>query len=64
MNNSQKAARRRWRGNLNHIPVSIAYDFELQYIIDNKRSDGFHSSPSRIEAAKAELAARRSQASD
>lgn len=50
--------RRQWHGNLNQIPVSYAYDFELRLIVANDPADGFHGSPARIAAAREELAAR------
>jgi len=54
----RKLARRLWHGNLNDIPVGLAYDFELRYIIENNRADGFRGSSARVAAAKAELAVR------
>jgi hypothetical protein len=54
--------RRNWRGDLNRIPVEIAYDFELCYIIENNAADGFHGSRTRIAAARRELNARRAAA--
>lgn len=53
-----KQVRRKWQGNLNKIPLAIAYDFELRLIIDNNPADGFRGSPARIEAAKRELTRR------
>lgn len=60
MTDEQKIARRKWRGNLNRIPVEIAYDFELRLIIDNDPAwpNGFNGSPARVAAARRELAAR------
>ena len=58
MTTEQKIARRRWHGNLNQIPLSIAYDFELRYIIKNDPAEGFHGSRARIAAARSELRRR------
>lgn len=59
MTEEQKIARWHWRGrDLNLIPVEIAYDFELGYIVENNAADGFHGSPARVAAAKRELKAR------
>jgi hypothetical protein len=58
MTEDQKRARRRWHGDLNLIPVEIAYEFELRYVIENNADDGFRGSPARVAAAKRELTDR------
>ena len=64
MNESQKHARRRWRGDLNNIPVEIAYGFELGYIIENNAADGFRGSLARVLSAKQELVTRQLEAGE
>ena len=58
MTEEQKIARRRWHGNLNVIPVEIAYDFELRWIIENDRAEGFRGSKARVAAARREMESR------
>lgn len=59
-----KTARRRWHGTLNQIPLSIAYEFELEWIIENDPAAGFRGSPARVAAARSELARRRQRRDD